>query len=280
VPSLKFLIMYFGLGAIATILELVKPTRKLNYWARDAVILDVCSWFFYQFVVVFWANYLRNHIPLHFSATRWLLDIPWQVRIVIYYIVGDFSSYWMHRLTHTRYLWRVHHYHHSPQQMWWMAGVRSTVWQQTLSNLPYILWAPLAVGAPNSAFTVLLFLNVLTNHWMHMNFSWRSNWLEYVFVTPRSHHIHHSSAQEHYDTNFGVVFAVWDHLFGTFVDPDKTKVTGVGAADFENPVQAWWLMMGIFNTEPDGYLRKKVDPVAARVFNSKFMLRLRKITHI
>jgi sterol desaturase/sphingolipid hydroxylase (fatty acid hydroxylase superfamily) len=164
----------------------------------------------------------------------------------------------MHRLTHMKYLWRVHHFHHSTTQMYWLAGVRATVWQQTLSNLPYILWAPLVFDAPRDFFTVLLFVNILTNHWMHMNFTWRSNWLEYVFVTPRSHHIHHSAAREHYDTNFGVVFSLWDRLFGTWVDPDTTTVTTIGAADIKNPLQAAWLMFGVFGTDEDSALRVRL----------------------
>lgn len=254
-PPLRFWIMYLGLGLVATILELTRPTRKLNYWAYDAVLLDIIALFFYQVLVVRYAYVLRTYIPIRFKPTHFLLSIPLWLRVIAYYVIGDCSGYWMHRLTHTKYLWRVHHFHHSPTQLYWLAGVRSTVWQQFLSNLPYILWAPLVFDAPREVFTGLLFMNILTNHWMHMNFTWRSNWLEYVFVTPRSHHIHHSAAQEHYDTNFGVVFSIWDRLFGTWVDPDTTKVTAVGAAAPENPVQAAWLMFGAFGTDPDTGLR-------------------------
>ena len=259
----QFWMVYLGLGAVATILELVRPTRKLEYWAFDAVLLDIAALVFYQFLVVGYANLIRRYIPITFRPTQMLISIPLWMRIVAYYVVGDFSGYWMHRLTHTKYLWRVHHFHHSPTQLYWLAGVRSTVWQQTLSNLPYILWAPLLYGASNHVFAGLLFLNILTNHWMHMNFSWRSNWLEYVLVTPRSHHIHHSSSPEHYDTNFGVVFSVWDRMFGTWVDPDKTKVTGIGAGKIENPLQAAWLMFGVFGTDPDAGLRGQLRKLAS-----------------
>ncbi len=257
-PSLKFWIMYCGLGLIATVLELARPTRKLRYWVFDAVLLDVLAFFFYQLVVSRYAGVLRTYIPLSFKPTHFLLSIPLPLRVIAYYVVGDLSSYWMHRLTHTKYLWRVHHFHHSITQMYWLAGVRGTVLQQFLSNLPYILWAPLVFDAPPSVFTGLLFLSILTNHWMHMNFTWRSNWLEYVLVTPRSHLIHHSASPEHYHANYGVVFSVWDRLFGTWISPDTTKVTEVGAAEIRNPLQAAWLMVGVFGTEPDALVRSRV----------------------
>jgi sterol desaturase/sphingolipid hydroxylase (fatty acid hydroxylase superfamily) len=257
-PPLRFWIIYCGLGVVATVFEVVRPARKLNYWAFDAVVLDVVAFFFYQFVVVYWAYVLQSHVPVHFTPTKWLLSVPLPLRIVAYYVAGDFSSYWMHRLTHTKYLWRVHHFHHSPRQLYWLAGVRCTIWQQTLSNLPYILWVPLLVGAPPALPGWLLFLNVLTNHWMHMNFTWRSNWLEYVFVTPRSHQVHHSGSPEHFNANYGVVFSIWDRLFGTWVSPDATEVTTIGAGEIRNPVQAGWLMLGVFGTDPDSAVRTRL----------------------
>jgi sterol desaturase/sphingolipid hydroxylase (fatty acid hydroxylase superfamily) len=40
-------------------------------------------------------------------------------------------------------------------------------------------------------------------------------WLEYIFISPSQHQLHHSIAEEHYDKNFGAALAVWDWLFGS-----------------------------------------------------------------
>lgn len=64
---------------------------------------------------------------------------------------------------------------------------------------------------------------MLLNDWMHMNVSWRSNWLEWIMVTPRYHHIHHSDDPAYYNANFGVTFTIWDRIFGTYVDPEAVK---------------------------------------------------------
>jgi sterol desaturase/sphingolipid hydroxylase (fatty acid hydroxylase superfamily) len=58
---------------------------------------------------------------------------------------------------------------------------------------------------------------------MHMNVTWRSNWLEWVLVTPRYHHVHHSCDLALSNSNFGVTFSIWDRLFGTYTDPDQVK---------------------------------------------------------
>ena len=39
--------------------------------------------------------------------------------------------------------------------------------------------------------------------------------LEYIFMSPAQHHIHHSFAKEHIDKNFGVALSFWDWMFGT-----------------------------------------------------------------
>ena len=103
------------------------------------------------------------------------------------------------------------------------AGVRATIPQQVLVNLPYIFafsfldlapwWMNLAIGAFNS----------FQNDWMHVNVTWRSNWLEWVVVTPRYHHIHHSDNPLHFKANLAALFTIWDRLFGTYVDPDSIK---------------------------------------------------------
>jgi sterol desaturase/sphingolipid hydroxylase (fatty acid hydroxylase superfamily) len=56
-----------------------------------------------------------------------------------------------------------------------------------------------------------------------MNVTWRSNWLEWVFITPRLHHVHHSDNLTLSNANFGVIFSIWDRLFGTYVNPDEVK---------------------------------------------------------
>jgi len=121
--------------------------------------------------------------------------------------------------------------------------VRTTLPQQILFNLPYIVATPLIVGVPAWAILAMAAEEVIRNHWMHMNVSWRSNWLERVLVTPRYHHIHHSSDAKLHDGNYGGLFSIWDRLFGTYIDPDLTvpKTFGTGEKK-RDPV---WLMIGV-----------------------------------
>lgn len=230
--SVIFWVSYLGFGLVCTLAELLWPARKLRY--AKAVPLDVVAFVVFQFAVVpiaMWvsdpaAGYLRR-VPLPMA----LLHLWPPLRLVMYYVVADLGSYWMHRWMHTRHLWRVHRWHHSPTQLYWLAGVRATLPQQLLFNVPYLLAVPILVGAPRWILPVMIVENVVRNHWMHMNVSWRSRWLEYVLVTPRYHHIHHSADAALHDGNYGSLFTIWDRLFGTYVDPDVTTPRTFGTGE-------------------------------------------------
>jgi sterol desaturase/sphingolipid hydroxylase (fatty acid hydroxylase superfamily) len=66
-------------------------------------------------------------------------------------------------------------------------------------------------------------------------------WLEWIFVTPRYHHIHHSANKEHYDQNLGNLVTFWDRLLGTHLDPDtlteEGKKLSFGLEESPNPVR-------------------------------------------
>jgi sterol desaturase/sphingolipid hydroxylase (fatty acid hydroxylase superfamily) len=135
-------------------------------------------------------------------------------------IIGmDFSMYWIHRAMHTKLLWRIHRWHHSPRHMYWLAGFRSTFFHNFLVYFMGACWA-MAMRIPPVWLPAGGVASILSNHWMHTNI--RGKWprLEKVIITPRSHGLHHSSLPEHHHGNYGAFFSVWDRQFGTYVDPD------------------------------------------------------------
>ena len=233
-----FLIAFVGFGALATIVELIRPARKLRY--RKALPRDLVALAVYQLGVVSAATWVCapgvDFMRHHLSAA--VAELPLAPRVLAFYLVADLGSYWMHRLMHTRAVWRVHRWHHSPEQLYWLAGVRASIPQQILFNLPAIAAIPILAGAPAWVITAMLIEGVVRNDWMHMNVTWRSRWLEYVLVTPRYHHIHHSTDAELHDANYGSLFSIWDRLFGTYVDPDASvpKKFGTGEPRKRDPV--------------------------------------------
>jgi sterol desaturase/sphingolipid hydroxylase (fatty acid hydroxylase superfamily) len=224
-----------------TTLEIIRPARALSY--RSVVRNDLIALAAYIYIVVPLAAYLNGIVHGHPAYSAALSELPLALRIVVYFVLADFGHYWVHRLTHTRYFWRVHKWHHSPTYMYWLGGVRATVPQQFLVNVPYILAYPLLSHSPWWIVLGIAAFTAVQNDWMHMNFTWRSAWLEWVFVTPRYHHIHHSADPRHYGANMGNMFTLWDRLFGTHVDPDSVAPGfSFGLGSRENPVR---LVLGV-----------------------------------
>ena len=99
---------------------------------------------------------------------------------------------------------------------------------QTILFIPVHMFA---MKFPANAY--LLFAFVWYTRVYHANLRTNLGWLKYVLVTPQSHRVHHSIERAHWDTNFGVIFSVWDRLFGTlYPSYDEYPETGVADATF------------------------------------------------
>jgi sterol desaturase/sphingolipid hydroxylase (fatty acid hydroxylase superfamily) len=53
--------------------------------------------------------------------------------------------------------------------------------------------------------------------------------IEYLFVTPSHHRVHHASNIPYLDRNMGMVLIIWDRMFGTFSEeiPEETPKYGL-----------------------------------------------------
>jgi sterol desaturase/sphingolipid hydroxylase (fatty acid hydroxylase superfamily) len=218
-----FIVFVFSVRAlIFTTLEKVWPAQPHSY--RATIVNDVTATATYIWLVVPIAMYLNRFVlggyhPFPFDVEA----IPIPLRVALYLAGADFGYYWIHRLMHTRDVWRVHMWHHSPPFLYWLAGMRATVPQQFLVNFAYILMYPMLGDIPWWLSLAIAHHVGFKNDWQHMNVAWPSRWLEWVFVTPRYHQIHHSTSPDHYERNLGDLLTVWDRLFGTYVDPGRVK---------------------------------------------------------
>jgi sterol desaturase/sphingolipid hydroxylase (fatty acid hydroxylase superfamily) len=227
-------------GAACTLAEMLRPARPLAY--RDVVPRDALAFGIYIGAVYPLALWLSNHCQGHIPVIPPIAGAPLVVRVVLYYLAADLGSYLLHRLMHTRLLWRIHKWHHAPTYMYWFAGVRATVQQQFLFNLPFVVAVPILASAPVWVYQAIAAEVIVRNDWMHMNVTWRSNWLEWILVTPRYHHVHHSADLPAHLGNFGSLFTIWDRVFGTRLDPDVITPTRFGTGTEDNVVR---LVVGI-----------------------------------
>lgn len=192
-----------------------KPFKR-----SEVIISDFLTLLTFTVIIFPVSNYLSYHAGISGSFLKYFSNIPLVLRICIFYVIVDFLHYWVHRLMHKSVLWNAHKWHHSPKHMSWMAGFRTTLLDATLLNLGFVFAWPILGNISYGTIIFIFALNILINDWSHLNIRLRLPLLEKVFITPRFHHIHHSSAHAHYTKNLSAVFPIWDKLFGTYVDPD------------------------------------------------------------
>ena len=159
---------------------------------------------------------------------------------ILLYIVAflclDFASYWNHRLNHSiNFFWNQHVIHHSSQEFNLACALR-----QSISNLigyGAIFLIPAAFfGVPHKVIALLAPLHLFGQFWYHTKHIGKLGFLEYIFVTPSQHRVHHAINKEYIDKNLSAIFCIWDRLFGTFQEELENVPCVYGTL---KPVNTW-----------------------------------------
>ena len=154
----------------------------------------------------------------------------------IAFICLDFASYWNHRLNHSiNFFWNQHVIHHSSQEFNLACALR-----QSISNLlgyGAIFLIPAALfGVPHKVIALLAPLHLFGQFWYHTKHIGKLGFLEYIFVTPSQHRVHHAINPEYVDKNLSAIFCLWDRLFGTFQEELENVPCVYGTL---KPVNTW-----------------------------------------
>jgi sterol desaturase/sphingolipid hydroxylase (fatty acid hydroxylase superfamily) len=174
-----------------------------------------------------------------------LVAVPYVLVFVVSLLALDLATYLFHLLVHgVPVLWRVHRVHHSDLDIDVTTGVRFHPIQMALAGIVKST-AIVALGAP--ALAVLVFevasqAITLFNHGNVRIPPWIDRPLRWLVVTPDMHRIHHSAANVETDSNFGLVFPWWDHLFGTYRSEPaggQTRMV-VGIDSFRTDRDLWY----------------------------------------
>ena len=142
-----------------------------------------------------------------------------ETHTIIYWVslllLVDFMHYWLHRLGHhCRLFWAVHVNHHTATHFNFTAGFRSGILEPFYNFIFFIPVALLGFQPVD-----IFFMYSICQVWAiltHTEKIKKLGWLEYLFVTPSHHRVHHASNPKYLDKNMGTVFIIWDKLFGTF----------------------------------------------------------------
>lgn len=133
-------------------------------------------------------------------------------------ICEDFMFWLEHYIDHNcRFFWAIHITHHSSQDFNLTTGFRSSV---LMPFYRYLYFVPLALIGFQPL--DIIFMYAITQTYgilVHTQAIKKlPRWVEYIFVTPSHHRVHHARNIPYLDKNMGMVFIIWDRMFGTFVE--------------------------------------------------------------
>lgn len=131
----------------------------------------------------------------------------------------DCFIYVVHRLQHSVFvLWRFHAVHHADPAVDASTALRHHPLEFLINaTLAALLYAPLGLPLWVLSCYGVLSLNVGLLQHANVRLPVRLEMIvDLIFVGPALHRAHHSSDPAHYNTNFGVVFSIWDRIFGTY----------------------------------------------------------------
>ena len=138
------------------------------------------------------------------------------VKWILAFALFDLAIYLWHVVSHKNdYLWRFHKVHHSDKGFNVSTGFRFHVFD-LLIEIIYKCVFVVIIGV--NAYLVLSIeifeLFFILFHHANIRVP-NEDLISNVFITPSLHRTHHSKKRSEHDSNYGIVFSIWDQLFGT-----------------------------------------------------------------
>ncbi len=163
-----------------------------------------------------------------FGVWQWLGNWPLWAKILLGLGLMDFVSAWLaHWIQHkVKVLWGFHLVHHTDNEVDTTTANRHHPGESVIRFL-FTCFGVLLVGAPVGLIMLYQALSVVFSQFNHANIALPEkidDILSWVIVSPNMHKIHHHYVLPYTDTNYGNIFSIWDHLFGTFSKMDKEAI--------------------------------------------------------
>jgi len=269
----QILVLYVIVGG--TVLELVSDGERQAWISR---LRGLLFWVFYLAGIAIAASLsrklsatfgLKPLLTADFrflaSSDNWALTALSIGALFIPALLTEFFYYWFHRLQHAvPLLWRFHAVHHAIEEL----NVANSAHHITegIFKLPFII-VPLNFLIQLQVPSVL-FISIFLTNWsilIHANSRISLGPLDYVFVRPLYHRIHHSMDSRHHNRNFCALFPIWDILFGTAYFPAWDEWIKTGLPD---NCEAKTIGQYLFALLPS---REKADVAARRADTSELL---------
>lgn len=163
--------------------------------------------------------------------------IKWLLAFALY----DLAIYFWHWLSHKHeFLWRFHKVHHSDKCFNVSTGFRFHVFDLLL-EIVYKCFFVILFGVGAYVVLSIEIIQLFFIFFHHANIRIpKEQAVSQIFITPSLHRTHHSTLRKEHDSNYGIVFSIWDRLFGTRNELVPANI-GLNLIEAENIIQLFSL---------------------------------------
>jgi sterol desaturase/sphingolipid hydroxylase (fatty acid hydroxylase superfamily) len=164
---------------------------------------------------------------LGFMRLGLLEGLPIVVVGLLYVLIADLVSYWMHRAEHSiPFLWQFHSIHHSAEEINFLTAYRVHPFSRLVWGISEVV-VLILLGVPPTWWLPFTLVRGLLASVQHTELDWSYGRLYPLLVSPVFHRLHHSRDRRDFDSNYSQLFGIWDYLFGT-ANPSRTPPVAVG----------------------------------------------------
>lgn len=240
------LILLVCIAALMVLIERIWPANGLpnvrGWWLR-ILLVNLAQVGVVILAGFTWEKWLSAASLFHLSA--WLGDVP---AALIAYFVSTFVYYWWHRIRHeSAFFWKLcHQIHHSPRRIELLASFYKHPLEIFLNSLISAALVYTLLGCSVTAAAIYTGLTAVAEYFYHWNIC-TPHWIGFLIQRPESHRIHHK--YRHHTQNYADI-PLWDWLFGTFHNPEKSPARCGFDPAREQRVMEMLAFRDVHKTEP------------------------------
>ena len=215
VSGLALAALFVSLFVLGLLVPLRK--RKRPFGMRLPVngvfsVLSIAAGMLFVAPVSFYIMEMPN--PFSFGILNWL-ELPYWIEFVLGFLLLDLTFYYWHRLNHeVGLLWRFHNVHHIDPDVDVTTSFRfhfvEIIYSSVFRGVQVLIVGPSIV-----IYIVYEIFFQAGTMFHHSNLRlpiWIERVINWIFVTPRMHGIHHSAVKNETNSNYSVVFRWWDWI--------------------------------------------------------------------
>lgn len=218
-----------GISIFCLLLERVRPWRReqrvlRRQWAQDLFFLAFNGQVFGIVLARAVARLLPPGPVSGDVAPHLLAGAPWVVQFAVFFLVKDFIEWCVHYLLHrVPILWQFHKLHHTIVELDWIGNFRFH-WMEIVIYKAAVFFPLFLLGVSDPVILPIAVLSTLVGDLNHANVDITWGPFRFLLNSSRMHVWHHDVVKHHrHGQNYGIVFSLWDWIFGTVYWPRDRK---------------------------------------------------------